>query len=145
MFRHILFPTDGSELSDRAALETVQLAKSTSARLTAVTVSIPFHVISIDPVVLTDTEEVYRDHCEKRASKYLDVVRTAADSAGVAFEAIHVFHEHPYIAIIDAATRKGCDVVCMASHGRKGVIALVLGSETLKVLTHSQIPVVVWR
>jgi nucleotide-binding universal stress UspA family protein len=145
MFRHILFPTDGSELSERAALKTVQLAKSVSARLTAITVSIPFHVISLDPVILTDTPEVYRDNCEKRATRYLDVVRRAAESAGVAFEGMHTFHEHPYIAIIDAASQQGCDVICMASHGRKGVIALVLGSETLKVLTHSEIPVVVWR
>ncbi|MGZ5634383.1 MAG: universal stress protein [Burkholderiales bacterium] len=145
MFKHVLFPTDGSELSERAALNTVQLAKSTSARLTAVTVSIPFHLISIDPVMLTDTEDVYRKNCESRATKYLDVVRRAAESGGVTFEGLHVFHEHPYVAIIDAASGNACDVICMASHGRKGVVALVLGSETLKVLTHSKIPVVVWR
>lgn len=145
MFKHVLFPSDGSELSERAALSTVRLAKSTSARLTAVTISIPFHVISVDPVILTDTEEVYRENCEKRATTYLDVVRRAAESAGVAFEGIHVFHEHPYVAIIDIASGRTCDVICMASHGRKGVVALVLGSETLKVLTHSKIPVVVWR
>ena len=145
MFKHVLFPTDGSQLSERAALGTVQLAKSMSARLTAITVSIPFHVISLDPVVLTDTEDVYREDCEKRAKKYLDVVRKAAESAGVPFDAIHVFHEHPHVAIIDAASQKACDVICMASHGRKGVVAMVLGSEALKVLTHSGIPVVVWR
>jgi nucleotide-binding universal stress UspA family protein len=145
MFKHVLFPTDGSPLSERAARSTVQLAKSTSARLTAITVSTPFHVISVDPVILTDTEEIYRANCEKRAAEYLAVVRKAAEAAGVPFEGMHVFHEHPYIAIIDAASAKACDAISMASHGRKGVVALVLGSETLKVLTHTQLPVVVWR
>lgn len=145
MFRHVLVATDGSRLSETAALSAVQLAKSLSARLTAVTASTPFHVVAIDAVMLTDTEEVYMKHCTQQAEKYLRVIKTAAMSAGVNFEGIHVFHDHPYAAIIETANSKGCDVICMASHGRRGVSALVLGSETMKVLTHSKIPVVVWR
>ena len=145
MFRHVLFPTDGSEISERAALSSVRFAKSLSARVTAITVSIPFHVFSFDAVMLTDSEETYRQQREEQATRLLDVVRDIALSEGVEFAAIHTFHEHPYVAIIDAASHNRCDVICMASHGRKGVIALVLGSETLKVLTHSAIPVVVWR
>jgi len=145
MFKHILIPTDGSQLSDSAALNAVQLAKSIAARVTAITVSTPFHVFTSDYVMLSDTEDVYSEDCKRRAAKNLDAVRKAAESAGVAFDGIHVFHEHPYAAIIDAAKEKGCDVICMASHGRKGTIALVVGSETMKVLTHSKIPVVVWR
>jgi len=95
--------------------------------------------------MLTDSEETYRQQREKQATQLLDVVRDIALSEGVEFAAIHTFHEQPYVAIIDAASQNRCDVICMASHGRKGVIALVLGSETLKVLTHSAIPVVVWR
>lgn len=145
MFKHLLIPTDGSSLSESAVLNAVQLAKSMSARVTAITVSVPFHVFALDPVMVTDTENAYREHCENRATKYLGVVKRAAESAGIAFEGVHVFHEHPYAAIIAAARQKACDVICMASHGRKGVAALVLGSETMKVLTHSKIPVLVWR
>ena len=145
MFKHILVPTDGSPLSESAARNAVQFAKSISARVTSITVSVPFHVFSTDPVMVTDTESVYQKDCNIRAAKYLDAIGTLAKAAGVTFEGIHVFHEHPHVAIIDAAGKKGCDVICMASHGRKGLSALVLGSKTVKVLTHSKIPVLVWR
>ena len=145
MFKHVLVATDGSRLSEKAALGAVQLAKSLSARLTAVTSSTPFHVVAIDAVMLTDTEEVYMEHCKRQAEKYLRVIKTAAESSGLSFEGIHVFHNQPYAAIIETANNKGCDVICMSSHGRRGIGALVLGSETMKVLTHSKIPALVWR
>jgi nucleotide-binding universal stress UspA family protein len=68
-----------------------------------------------------------------------------AKAAGVPFRALHVVHDHPYAAIIEAAEKNGCDLIVMASHGRKGVSALILGSETTKVLTHSKVPVLVCR
>ena len=145
MFKNILIATDGSRLSESAALNAVQLAKSISARLTAITVSTPFHVFTTDAVMVTDTEDVYKKECDARAAKYLGVIKNAAESAGLTFEGIHVFRDHPYAAIIDTADKEGCDAICMASHGRRGIAALVLGSETMKVLTHSKIPVVVWR
>ena len=145
MFKHVLVPTDGSPLSETAARNAVQFAKSISARVTAINVSTPFQVLSTDAVMITDTESVYLEHCNKRSTKYLDAVGKLAKAAGVTFEGVHVFHEQPHAAIIDAASKYGCDVICMASHGRKGLSALVLGSETVKVLTHSTIPVLVWR
>jgi nucleotide-binding universal stress UspA family protein len=145
MFKHVLVPTDGSPLSEAAARNAVQFAKSISARLTAVTVSMPFHVFSTDAVMVTDTESVYVEDRNKRSAKYLDAIGKLAKDAGVTFAGVHVFHEQPHAAIIDAASKHGCDVICMASHGRKGISALVLGSETVKVLTHSRIPVLVWR
>jgi nucleotide-binding universal stress UspA family protein len=145
MFKHVLFATDGSPLSNEAAVKAVQLAKSMSARLTAVTVSTPFHVFATDAVMVSDTEDVYNEERKKRSEKYLGVVKSAAELSGLSFEGKHVFHDHPYVAIIDTANNSGCDVICMASHGRRGISALVLGSETIKVLTHSKIPVVVWR
>ena len=145
MFKHILVATDGSQLSEKAALSAVQLAKSMSARLTAVTASTPFHIFATDAVMVTDTEEIYKLQCQSQAEKYLGVIKTAAESSGVSFEGVHAFNDHPYAAIIETANNKGCDVICMASHGRRGVAALVLGSETTKVITHSKIPVVVWR
>jgi nucleotide-binding universal stress UspA family protein len=79
------------------------------------------------------------------AQKALNNVATAAKTAGIACDTVNVEHEHPYQAIIDTAKSKGCDLVVMASHGRRGVAAIVLGSETVKVLTHSKIPVLVYR
>jgi nucleotide-binding universal stress UspA family protein len=79
------------------------------------------------------------------AAQRLDKVKEAAEAAGVDCEVVHVEHAHPYNAIIDIAKAKGCDLIVMASHGRRGVSAIVLGSETVKVLTHSTIPVLVYR
>jgi nucleotide-binding universal stress UspA family protein len=131
MFKHVLVATDGSPLSKQAALNAVRLAKSMSAKLTAVTVSTPFHVFATDAVMVTDTEEVYNDECKKRAEQYLDFVKDAAESSGIDYQGKHVFHDHPYIAIIDTAKNSGCDVICMASHGRRGVAARVLGRATV--------------
>jgi Universal stress protein UspA and related nucleotide-binding proteins len=145
MFKHILFPTDGSELSGQAIPKTVALAKSMSASVTGLTVSEPFHVFASEPMMVTDTEDAYRARCEKRATQYLNAPKKAAEAVGVAFTGLHVFSDQPYTAIIGTASARGCDLICMASHGRRGVSALVLGSETVKVLTHSRIPVLVWR
>jgi len=145
MFKHVLIPTDGSELSVRAVHAGVQFAKALSARVTAITVSAPFHVLTADPMFAADTPEAYRKDCEKQAPIVLDVVRKAAEAQGVPYDGMHVFADHPYVAIIEAAQQKGCDAIFMASHGRRGMAALILGSETGKVLTHSTIPVLVWR
>ena len=145
MFKHILIPTDGSPLSGRAALGGVQLARSLSARVTAITASVPFHLFALDRAKASVTESIYRENCEKRAAGCLDVVRRAAESAGVEFAAMHVFDEDPHTAILDAAEQKDCDAICMASHGRKGLAAVFLGSQAIQVLTNSSIPVVVWR
>jgi nucleotide-binding universal stress UspA family protein len=145
MYKHILIPTDGSPLSETAIKQGVALAKSIGARVTGLTVSPTFRTFSMDPMVVTETPDRYEQDCEARAEKDLAVVKNAATSAGVPCETVHVFHDHPYQAIIDTARSKGCDLVFMASHGRRGMSALVLGSETVKVLTHSKIPVLVCR
>ena len=95
--------------------------------------------------MVEDTADTYRKDCEKRAAAHLDAVAKAAAAAGVACDTIHVFAEHAYAAIIEAADDKGCDVICLGSHGRTGLAAVFLGSVTVEVLTHSRIPVVVWR
>jgi nucleotide-binding universal stress UspA family protein len=82
---------------------------------------------------------------EHHAAKTLGTVAEAARTADIAFDGVRVEHEHPYQAIIDTAGSKGCDLIVMASHGRRGVAAIILGSETVKVLTHSKIPVLVYR
>ena len=145
MYKHILIPTDGSELSAKAINEGVALAKAIHAEVTAITVSETFHTFSVNPMVVTETPEQYQKDSDARAEKYLAVANNAATAAGVPYEGIHVTHDYPYEAIIAVAKEIGCDLIVMASHGRKGMSALVLGSETVKVLTHSNIPTLVCR
>lgn len=145
MYKHILIATDGSELSKLALREGIALAKALDARVTAVTVTKPFHIFTADPVMIEDTPETYQRHVSAVASQYLRVAKDIAAAAGTACNVIHVEHEHPYQAIIDTALNQGCDAIEMASHGRRGLSAILLGSETLKVLTHSPIPVIVCR
>ena len=145
MYKHILIPTDGSELSAKAIKEGVALAKAINAEVTAITVSETFHTFSVNPLVVTETPEQYQKDSDARAERYLSVADNAAKAAGVPYESIHVIHDHPYEAIIAAAKERGCDLIVMASHGRKGMSAVVLGSETVKVLTHSNIPTLVCR
>jgi nucleotide-binding universal stress UspA family protein len=145
MYTHILLPTDGSELSKMALREGVDLAKALGARVTAITVTAPFHVLSHSPAMLTDTLEQYEKHMAALATQYLDEAKNIAALAGVTCNVVHAEHHHPYQAIIDTAQNRGCDAILMASHGRGGMSAIVLGSETLKVLTHSIIPVIVYR
>jgi nucleotide-binding universal stress UspA family protein len=145
MYKHILIPTDGSELSEKAIKQGLALAKSIGAKVTAITVSQTFHTFSVDPGIVTDTPMQYQKNCDARAERYLSTAKNAAKVVSVPYEGMHVMHDHPYEAIVDAAKDKGCDLICMASHGRKGMSALVLGSETVKVLTHSKIPTLVCR
>ena len=145
MHKHILIPTDGSGLSNEAIQYGTDLAKAVNAKVTGVTVSPPFHVFAAEPAMVTDTPKSYKERMSAVSAKRLARVQEAAAAAGVACEVVHVEHEHPYEAIIDVAKTKGCDLIVMASHGRRGISAMVLGSETLKVLTHSTIPVLVCR
>jgi nucleotide-binding universal stress UspA family protein len=145
MYNHILIPTDGSELSKLAVYEGVALAKALGARVTVITVTTPFHVFTANPRMVTDTPEEYKKQMAALAGQYLDVAKNIAAAAGVTCDLVHLEHEQPYQAIIDTAQNRGCDAIHMASHGRRGVSAILLGSETLKVLTHSAIPVIVCR
>jgi nucleotide-binding universal stress UspA family protein len=145
MYKHILIPSDGSELSRKAIDHGVALAKSINAEVTALTVTVPFHVFAIEPGMVTDTREEYEKHAAELAAKDLDVAKEAAKTVGINCDTVHVEHEHPYRAIIGTAAQRGCDLIVMASHGRRGISAVVLGSETIKVLTHSAVPVLVVR
>ena len=145
MFQHILLPTDGSELAVKAIHRGVTFAREQGARVTAVIVSRPFHVMTLEPGMLTDTPAAYAKHVDDRTKTYLEVAEVAAKAAGVPCDAVNLEHEHPYQGIIETAENKGCDLIIMASHGRSGMSAVVLGSQTVKVLTHSKIPVLVYR
>jgi nucleotide-binding universal stress UspA family protein len=145
LYKNILIPTDGSELAAKAIEQGVRFAKQIGAKVTAMTVTEPFQLLSIAPSQIEYTASEYRKHADAEAYNALGVVSAAADGAEVACETLHVEHPHVYRAIIDAAASKGCDLIAMASHGRHGVSAILLGSETVKVLTHSKIPVLVYR
>ncbi len=145
MHRHILIPTDGSALSQAAVEYGVALANSVGAKLTILAVSTPYHIFAVEPVMVTDTPEEYAKQVAAIAKKYLNAAKEIALAAGVSCDTVHVEREHPYLAIIETAERKSCDLIVMASHGRSGLSAILLGSETSKVLTHSSIPVLVVR
>lgn len=145
MFKHLLIPTDGSALSERAVDRGLRLAAALHASATLVTVFEPFHVLSLRPAQLSMTEADYAAAARQRGLDLLTGGATLARELGVPCEVIVIEDQHPYRAIIDVATQRHCDLIAMASHGRRGVSALVLGSETQKVLTHTEIPVLVLR
>ena len=145
MYAHILIATDGSKLAGKAVQHGIALAKQLGAKITALTVSPPFHTLTTDTQMIEDTPAQYKTRIQVRAEKILDPITKTAQAAGVPSETIHAEHEHPYQAIIDIAASKHCDLIVMSSHGRRGIAAVILGSETVKVLTHSKIPVLVYR
>jgi nucleotide-binding universal stress UspA family protein len=145
VYKNILIPTDGSDLTAKAVEQGILFAKEIGAKINAVTVTEPFHLLSVAPSQLEYTPIEYKKHAEAHAQKLLGIVSAAAKLAGVSCETLHIEHEHVHQAIIDAAAARRCDLIVMASHGRRGVSAVVLGSETVKVLTHSKIPVLVYR
>jgi nucleotide-binding universal stress UspA family protein len=145
MFKHILIPTDGSDLSRKAILYGVQLAKSCGAKVTGLTIAEPYRVATMDTVLIPIDEGDYEEQSRRLSERAMEQVKMAAEAAGVPCETIRETHDQPYRAIIDAAHALGCDLIVMASHGRRGISALLLGSETVKVLTHSTIPVLVYR
>lgn len=145
MYKHILLPTDGSELSKKAVKHAIDLAKSINAKTTALVVTTPFHTLVVDSTGVASSLDQYRQLVAAQTAKYLDVVRDAAATLGVECDLVRSEHDQPYEAIIDTANKRGCDLIVMASHGLRGISAIVLGSETLKVLTHTNIPVLVYR
>ncbi len=145
MYTNILIPTDGSELAGKAVQHGIALAKRIGAKVTALTVLAPFHTLTTDAQMIEDTPAQYKIRMQAFAGKTLGAIAGAAQAAGIACETVQVEHEHPYRAIIDIAASRDCDLIVMASHGRHGISAIILGSETIKVLTHCKIPVLVHR
>jgi nucleotide-binding universal stress UspA family protein len=148
MFSKILFPTDGSEISRRAADTAVALAAKLGVGIVGFHSIPPFSlpigdgVFGYEPIY---SEEEFRKACEKSAAEVLGEVEAVAKKAGVAFTSRVITAPATWEAIIKAAKDEKCDLIVMASHGRKGVAGVLLGSETTKVLTHSKVPVLVCR
>lgn len=145
MYKHILLPTDGSTLSDAAINSCVKFAKEIGAKITGLHAIPEFHVFTYHTEMLEDTKQRFLEDCRTHAKQYLAVLETAAKEAGVPCDTVIEVSEDPYKEIIRTAQERGCDLIAMASHGRKGVQGFLVGSETQKVLSHSQIAVLVFR
>ena len=144
MYKHILLPTDGAELSKAAMKHGIALAKAIGARATALVVSTPLNSLVVDPSIISGALDQYKALVAEQTAKYLENISRNAREAGVDCGTLCVEHDKPYEAIVDTAKQQGCDLVVMASHGLRGVSA-ILGSETLKVLTHTSVPILVYR
>lgn len=147
MYKHILVPTDGSPLSQAAAVSAVKLAHALGARITglfAAPAATPVAYRGLLPVGLRTPEE-NAAMIEKIATRHLGVIERAASAKGVPCEVIHVTNDFPADAILDVAKKRKCDLIVMASHGSRGIPGLLIGSETRKVLARATMPVVVHR
>lgn len=147
MFKNILVPTDGSSLSESAVERAVAFAKSVNARITFFYAQpdFPLPIYGEGSLIDPTTPEQFSAAAESEAQTILGKAKQLADAAGVIADTDTVINEVPYQAIIDAAKRRNCDLVFMASHGRRGIAGLLLGSEATKVLTHCHIPVLIYR
>ena len=144
MYKRILVPTDGSEITAKAVETAVTMARAFGATLLTLAVKEPFPYSAITEMQPIPPQEFF-DAQERIAVKHLDQVKAACAAAGVECLAAAVEAVHPWESIIDFGKDQGADLIVMASHGRRGVAALLLGSETQKVLTHSTVPVLVVR
>ena len=147
MYRRILIATDGSDLSNRAIKEGVALARHLGAELVAVYAVSNYvpPVEAIAPIYYLPTLDEYQARAKQEAEAVLETVASAAEQAGVPCETEWALNDDPYRLILDIAEQRACDLVVMASHGRRGLSGLILGSETTRVLTHSKVPVLVVR
>mgnify|MGYP001438147630 CR=1 FL=1 len=147
MFKHILVPTDGSKLSAKAAKQAVKLAKALGAKITGFYAAPDYGSTYYGDgyILRAPSAKAHTEITQKQARRCLSTIEVEAEVEKVACEVFHTVSDSPYQAIIDAAKKKKCDLIFMASHGRRGLSGLVLGSETQKVLIHSKVPVLVCR
>lgn len=145
MFTHILVPTDGSPLSQSACDKAIEFARDIGAKVTILAVIEPYHVFSAASEQVAFTRDEYEKHAGMQVGEWLSHAELKARALGVNVLSLKVEDEHPHQVIVSTALTHGCDLIAMASHGRRGITALMLGSVTQKVLTHSKIPVLVYR
>jgi len=148
MYQRILIATDGSELAGKAVNQGLALAKRLNVAVTAVTVTEGWSALELSRMArlgkqhpITDFEEM----AATAANNILEKVKQTAKSQGVACDVMHIQDKHPADGIIAAAKEKGCDLIVMASHGRRGLNRILLGSQAHEVLTHSKVPALIVR
>ncbi len=148
MYKHILIPTDGSELATKGLLHGLELAKNQGAAVTIVTVTDMWPALAMAQEARGSTlqpTERYEEQAAEAARMVLDEAVKVAQSQGINAETLHVADQHPAEGIIATSTNRGCDLIVMASHGRRGLSRLMLGSQAYEVLSHSTVPVLVVR
>jgi nucleotide-binding universal stress UspA family protein len=145
MFKSILLPIDGSELSDKVTATAIQFARLNQARIVAVTVVQPLPLAPLgDGSVIIDAGD-FATEMQDAARGHIDKAAAAAGAAGIPFEGLIMMSTSPSEEIVEAANKYNCDIILMGSHGRSGLEKLLLGSETQKVLSHTTLPVLVLR
>ena len=145
MYHHLLLPTDGSPLSEKSVRHGLRLARLLGAKVTGFYAVPEFRAFGYSGAIIGDTQSIFEGQVQAQADAALTFVRTAALEEGVSCDTSQSTHDRPYEAILKAAEDQGCDLIVMASHGRRGIEGLLMGSETQKVLTHGKIPVLVDR
>jgi nucleotide-binding universal stress UspA family protein len=143
MYKHILLPTDGSPLSQRAVREGIRFAESVGARITALHVTAPFQPTIMNPGAIAARAGEHEAESRASARRALDFVTGAAAASGVPCAVLHRINQMPWDEIVTVAESHECELIFMGSHGRRGLSALLLGSETQNVVTHTAIPVLV--
>lgn len=147
MYKHFLIPTDGSEPSEAAVDAALKLAAETGAKVLALNIQMPFVPLAFAemPIAAPFTDAEYEKAVMQASERVLASVKARADALHVSCKTLTKLDTSVWETIIDVADDEACDLIFMASHGRKGLAALILGSETQKVLTHSGVPVLVHR
>jgi nucleotide-binding universal stress UspA family protein len=145
MYKHILIATEGSELVEKAVKQGLELAKSLGATVTAVTVTEPWPIAVAGGVMVANPIPEYEKAVAQEADKILTAVGERARKLGVSCATVHVPDRYPAEGIIEQAKAKSCDLIVMASHGRRGIAKLVLGSQATRVLAHSTVPVLICK
>ena len=145
MFQHLLVPTDGSTLSRSTALEAVRFAKAAGAKITGFHAMPELRLLAQHPGLPTETRVNFDQQARAQANEVLAFIKEAAQAEGVACDTVMATSDQPHEAILRAARDRDCDLIFMASHGRRGIEAWLVASETQKVLTQSKVPVMVWR
>jgi nucleotide-binding universal stress UspA family protein len=145
MFKHILIATDGSELAAKAVTQGLEIAKGLGAKVTIVNVTEPWVAVAPGEVAMAFPIKEYEESVAANAGQILSAVAEQAKALGVEHATLHVPDQFAAEGIIEAAEKNGCDLIVMASHGRRGLMRFLLGSQAIKVLTHSAVPVLVCR
>ncbi|WP_333794146.1 universal stress protein [Hyphomicrobium sp.] len=145
MFTHILIATDGSELAGKAVAQGLDIAKGLGAKVTAINVTEPWVAVAPGEVAMAFPIKDYDESVAANAAQILSAVADEAQKRGVACTIIHIRDQFPAEGIIETAGKYDCDLIVMASHGRRGLMRFLLGSQAIKVLTHSTVPVLVCR
>ena len=148
MYRHILIATDGSELADKGVTQGANLANELGAKVTLVTVTEEWSPVAMAQQVergVQNALEIFEQAAAKEAAAVLDHASVTVDGQGVPFETLHIAGQHPAEGILEAAKDVGCDLIVMASHGRRGIRRVLLGSQAAEVLAHTHVPVLIIR